>query len=637
MANLEKIVKVTQEQYDILASGGTVGEYTGLNENYIYLIKEDKDWAYLAQFLFDESDADWASTITNDQRKILEEHDSVYVILYGTDRYILTKTYQDNSSMSFVASSDANDFVYLDVNDTTITVKYGARLDYEKYNNLVTKNTNQIITGQKTIKGVPLIFSNSSGTEVGRIEYDATNAHFEIKVTNSAGNSYLGTSAYRWGYVFTDNLRLGSKSYNYIRAVNDSYLEISSNNGIIRSTSSFIPNNADNDLGTNNNRWRDAHIARYLSDGTNTVTIAEIQKKYISKKTFTGVIAQSTTNTIRYFGRILPVSYTNLCSIHYKEKVTIPGHPEYTMVMDCRVCFQNGAVRSYYSYNEVSSSYMPISYHYTFLPTTTGISAGYGIPLGEQLNQHTTESDYARTFEIEILEVENCSFEFFDLMLINTAVPGYTTTNTNFTTQTGSIWAEWLSPGLVESGDRNDTYYISDTYSRHPAGTNGIKGLQFIMQKRDGTWESITTTNGQGTSKTLNRSGFLPDRLIWYNSSTDVSSGAYTGIWMCYYVYNIDRRYVDNAGTLTSKQYNDYYFKGHLVDGLFYFDTTQWWSFELPTTDDGFVYILVGNLGQNNNGNQLAISKDHPMYKYDASVGGVVEVYAGQSQVKRYI
>ena len=40
MPNLQKIVKVTQAQYDILAAGGTVGSYTGLNENYVYLIED---------------------------------------------------------------------------------------------------------------------------------------------------------------------------------------------------------------------------------------------------------------------------------------------------------------------------------------------------------------------------------------------------------------------------------------------------------------------------------------------------------------------------------------------------------------------------------------------------------------------
>lgn len=42
MANLEKVIKVTQTQYNTLASGGTVGSYTGLNDNYVYLV-EDTD------------------------------------------------------------------------------------------------------------------------------------------------------------------------------------------------------------------------------------------------------------------------------------------------------------------------------------------------------------------------------------------------------------------------------------------------------------------------------------------------------------------------------------------------------------------------------------------------------------------
>ena len=35
MGTLQKIVKVTQQQYDKLKNGGTVGDYTGINSNYI--------------------------------------------------------------------------------------------------------------------------------------------------------------------------------------------------------------------------------------------------------------------------------------------------------------------------------------------------------------------------------------------------------------------------------------------------------------------------------------------------------------------------------------------------------------------------------------------------------------------------
>lgn len=44
MADLEKIIKVTQAQYDILASGGKVGDYVGLQDSYIYMIEDTNEY-----------------------------------------------------------------------------------------------------------------------------------------------------------------------------------------------------------------------------------------------------------------------------------------------------------------------------------------------------------------------------------------------------------------------------------------------------------------------------------------------------------------------------------------------------------------------------------------------------------------
>lgn len=49
MATLDKIVKVTQAQYDTLAAGGTVGDYTGLNSDYIYLIQSPQKYVHNIQ------------------------------------------------------------------------------------------------------------------------------------------------------------------------------------------------------------------------------------------------------------------------------------------------------------------------------------------------------------------------------------------------------------------------------------------------------------------------------------------------------------------------------------------------------------------------------------------------------------
>ena len=48
MDALQKIVKVTQQQYDTLKNGGTVGSYTGLNSNYIYLVVDENEYLPLS-------------------------------------------------------------------------------------------------------------------------------------------------------------------------------------------------------------------------------------------------------------------------------------------------------------------------------------------------------------------------------------------------------------------------------------------------------------------------------------------------------------------------------------------------------------------------------------------------------------
>ena len=41
MLDLERVIKLTQSQYDTLANGGTVGSYTGLDNSFLYLVEGD--------------------------------------------------------------------------------------------------------------------------------------------------------------------------------------------------------------------------------------------------------------------------------------------------------------------------------------------------------------------------------------------------------------------------------------------------------------------------------------------------------------------------------------------------------------------------------------------------------------------
>lgn len=70
--NLQKIIKLTQSQYNTLANGGTVGDFTGLNDNYLYLIQEDYEFPTTTtarKILMSTSTAglvEWQSLTAND-------------------------------------------------------------------------------------------------------------------------------------------------------------------------------------------------------------------------------------------------------------------------------------------------------------------------------------------------------------------------------------------------------------------------------------------------------------------------------------------------------------------------------------------------------------------------------------------
>ena len=72
MATLRKIVKLTQEQYDILAAGGTVGGLTGLDENYLYWV-EDPNAGYIDNVI------DIGGGITSEHRAAVKSNPAIVI------------------------------------------------------------------------------------------------------------------------------------------------------------------------------------------------------------------------------------------------------------------------------------------------------------------------------------------------------------------------------------------------------------------------------------------------------------------------------------------------------------------------------------------------------------------------------
>lgn len=59
MPNLQKVIKVTQSQYNTLESGGTVGEYTGLDSHYMYLVVDDNNYKINTVYAYDNTNDEW--------------------------------------------------------------------------------------------------------------------------------------------------------------------------------------------------------------------------------------------------------------------------------------------------------------------------------------------------------------------------------------------------------------------------------------------------------------------------------------------------------------------------------------------------------------------------------------------------
>ena len=133
------------------------------------------------------------------------------------------------------------------------------------------------------------------------------------------------------------------------------------------------------------------------------------------------------------------------------------------------------------------------------------------------------------------------------------------------------------------------------------AGSNKIFPYTFIMQNSDGRWESIVTSASTGTSKARNTHGFrLGHVLLMYANATYNENALVSGYGYIYssYTNTLDHRYsfntANNAASGTTANQPIYLVGSIGNDGLFYLDTT-WWTQTLPSTEDGKLYIYLGN------------------------------------------
>ncbi len=193
-----------------------------------------------------------------------------------------------------------------------------------------------------------------------------------------------------------------------------------------------------------------------------------------------------------------------------------------------------------------------------------------------------------------------------------------------------SFWifdgAYWIFAG--HGLDSNTTYIMNYTLDagRYKAGTGtyAVTRYSLLMEKADGTWEKITATNANystGTSKNVNTNGFRLNHIRWYNTTAAVANGALIATnTLQNKAASVILAYSANCGTAPGWAVGDYiYLVGTIgADGLFYLDTTQWWSNALPNTNDGKLYIRLG-IALTTTDSTMSFFDDRPIFYHDGT------------------
>lgn len=193
----------------------------------------------------------------------------------------------------------------------------------------------------------------------------------------------------------------------------------------------------------------------------------------------------------------------------------------------------------------------------------------------------------------------------------------------------GTTYEGWW---YIANRDTNDTaFYSKEIYSNILAGANKIYPHTFLLQLPDERWESPILSSSTGATKNPNTNGFVLGQMIWYNGDTTINENSKPATYtLCYTHSLVDYRYSfnltdTNDGRLVVNK--PIFLKGKVTNGLFYLDTTRWVTQILPTSDDGFVYIYLGNAYDWYRG---SYSDQHPIYWYK---NGSIKLFSDYASV----
>lgn len=352
----------------------------------------------------------------------------------------------------------------------------------------------------------------------------------------------------------------------------------------------------------------------------------------LESKTYTGLIGSSNdaTGASFYFAKIRPTSWDVSWRIKYHIRVYVPGYATYDQISDVCITGSQNNLRSYSVFNTINSAYAAY-YHNLYRLKSAGYTAGHSHLLGVGLrgSNNNLDSSYARTFVIDLLEVENCTVTFLD------ACKKYNTTDipeagsTNFD---GLSELNFTSNGLQETGDNNDPNYQNRIYYTSSKTKEALYRYQMVLRAKDGELIPISSANNTwtaDTATTLKTYSSLPfdpfGEIYCYNATGTVNANGNVGNYCLYRQILVDLRYCfdvrDSANRKLTARLPVYLIATPQADGsaVLYVPSGSKWgplTQTLPSSDDGKIYIYLGQAYEESSPYRIELLLEHPIYIY---------------------
>ena len=188
-------------------------------------------------------------------------------------------------------------------------------------------------------------------------------------------------------------------------------------------------------------------------------------------------------------------------------------------------------------------------------------------------------------------------------------------------TISGTSYSGWW---LVRTLDNNTTDIVN-LYEGSAAFTakSAVHRYQLLFQTDANILTPLNNAdNNTGTEKTmLTGVDFMPfGKIYYYNSTTNISANGNMTTALYYHRNGVDLRYTFNCGqTLTA--HRDFYLKcAKQSNGMFRIVSGTCWTQTLPTSNDGYYYLL---LGRTYSTYQFELYTEHPIYYHDGT--GIVQ------------